>query len=179
MKRSDIERLLPEVFQRTVQPRTPILAILETMEALHAPAEEVLDDLDSFFDPYCTTDSFVFYLAQWVDLGHFIGGIPGDYRSNTLNFRGGIGRLRELIVAAAYLAKWRGTIKGLIHFLEAATGIPGYEVNELPLDSAGQVRPFHIVVRAPSEAEPFDALIHDIVRVEKPAYVTYNLEYKQ
>jgi hypothetical protein len=179
MKRSEIEKLLPEVFQRTVQPRSPILAILETMEALHAPDEEVLDNLDSFFDPYRTTDSLVFYLAQWVDLGHLIGGSPGDYRSNTISFRGGIGRLRELIMTAAYLSKWRGTTRGIIHFLEAATGISGYEVNELPLNSAGQVRPFHIVVLAPSEAESFDALIHDIVRAEKPAYVTYDLEYKQ
>jgi hypothetical protein len=31
MKRSEIEKLLPEVFQRTVQPRTPIFAILEVM----------------------------------------------------------------------------------------------------------------------------------------------------
>ena len=71
----------------------------------------------------------MFYLAQWADLGHLIGGVPGGYRSNALSFRGGIGRLRELILAAAYLSKWRGTTRGLIHFLEAATGVPGYEVN--------------------------------------------------
>jgi hypothetical protein len=49
MKRTEIEQMLPGIFQRTVQEGTPLLALLEVMEALPAPDETVLDQLDAFF----------------------------------------------------------------------------------------------------------------------------------
>ena len=177
MKRSEIERLLPEVFQRTVYPRSPIVAILEVMEALHTPAEEVLDNLDAFFDPYRAPDHFVFFLARWVGLERFVGGDTREFTSNSRTFPGGVGRLRELIMAAAYLSKWRGTTRGLLHFLETATGVQGFEVDEVVPDENGQPRPFHILVRAPVESRPYEMLVLQIIELEKPAYVTYDLEF--
>ncbi len=53
MKRTEIEQMLPGIFQRTVQEGTPLFALLEVMEALPAPDEAVLDQLDAFFDPLC------------------------------------------------------------------------------------------------------------------------------
>ena len=38
--------------------------------------------------------------------------------------------LRELIAAAAQLSQWRGTAQGLQRFLETATGIEGFELDE-------------------------------------------------
>ncbi len=72
MKRTEIEQLLPGIFQRTVQPGTPIFALLEIMEALPAPDETILNTLDSFFDPHRAPDAFVPFLASWVDLDRLL-----------------------------------------------------------------------------------------------------------
>ena len=47
MKRNEIEQMLPGIFQRTVQEGTPLFALLEVMEALPAPDEAALDQLDA------------------------------------------------------------------------------------------------------------------------------------
>ena len=47
MKQEEIERLLPWIFRRTVAPGSPLAAILEVMEVLHAPVEGVLAGLDA------------------------------------------------------------------------------------------------------------------------------------
>jgi hypothetical protein len=90
----------------------------------------------------------------------------------------GTGQLRELIAAAAYLSQWRGTAKGLKLFLETATGMSGFELVENVEDAGGDQPPFHIRILAPPEAQPHVALIERIVDQEKPAYVSYELEFK-
>ena len=173
MKRTLIEQLLPEVYQRTLRPGSPLAAILEVMEALHAPSEEVLADLEAFFDPYRTPDRFVPYLACWVDLERFlVRSATGD-----AYLESGLGRLRELIAAAAYLSQWRGTAKGLLCFLETATGIEGVAIGEHVLRAGARPRPFHVRIRAPAEALPYRDLIERIVEMEKPAYTTYDLTF--
>ena len=52
----------------------------------------------------------------------------------------------------------------------------GFEIDETPADG-GNRRAFHIVVRAPQEAADHRALVRRIVDVEKPAYVTYDLQF--
>ena len=42
MRSSDIARLLPWVFQRTLSPGSPLDAMLASMEGLHAPAENMI-----------------------------------------------------------------------------------------------------------------------------------------
>jgi len=178
MKQSEIETLLPEVFQRTIRPESPLSAILEVMEILHAPSEEILDHLDEYFDPYRTPDRFVPYLARWVDLERFLGDFPEELSAaSPPSFPSGLGRLRELIMTAAFLSKWRGTTKGLLHFLETATGAKGFEIHERVPDIEGRRRPFHILVRAPKSTKPYRELIEQIVETENPAYVTYDLEF--
>ena len=68
MRRTEIERLLPEVFRATIADGAPLAALLDTMASLHAPDEAVLDDLDGYFDPSRTDDRFVPLLSRWVDL---------------------------------------------------------------------------------------------------------------
>ncbi len=51
MKQSDIEQLLPGIFQRTSRPHGPLAALLEVMEALHQPSEDVLARLGELFNP--------------------------------------------------------------------------------------------------------------------------------
>ena len=178
MKQSEIEQLLPEILQRTIRPGNPLLAILEVMEVLQAPAEEVLEQLDTFFDPYRTPDNFVPYLARWVVLEHLLGEAPEQSSSTSSPaFPSGLGRLRELIAAAASLSQWRGTGRGLLRFLETATGIQGFTINEQVTGPQGQPKPFHIQIQAPAGAQAYRGLIERIIETEKPAYVTYELKF--
>jgi len=181
MKRSEIELLLPEIFQRTLPPvRTeanPLSSFLDVMEDLHMPDEAILASLDSYFDPYHAPDLFVAYLAGWVDLGDLWIENPQEFTPKTLpRFPSGVGHLRELVAAAVFLSRWRGTKKALILFLETATGATGFTIDERVLDDTGQPIPFHIRVTAPKAAAIFRVLIENIIRKEKPAYVTYELQ---
>ena len=175
VKASEIQGLLPEVVGRTAQPGSLLGTILVLMEELHAPDEEILDDLPSHFNPYRAPDEFVTYLAAWVDLDRLL-----DEGARGLGFREdtapstGLGRLRELIAAAASLSKWRGTAEGLVRFLEMATGQPGFAVSQV-MDASGRAIPFHVRVSMPAAARPYRSLVERIVEMEKPAYVTYEL----
>lgn len=173
MKRNEIERLLPGVYQRTAGPGTPLDALLQAMEALQAPDEELLAHLETIFAPYEAPDEFVPMLARWVDLDRLLAETP-DYPADA--FAGGLGRLRELIAAAAYLSKWRGTAQGLLHFLQTATGLSGWQIDEAVPGPDGRPLPFHIRVAAPAGAARYRPLIERIVQMEKPAYVTYELD---
>jgi phage tail-like protein len=175
MKRSEIEQLLPGVFQRTVFRGTPVFALLEVMEALHSSAEGALLGLDAFFDPYRTPDRFVPMLASWVDLDRLLPEGVGASSSEAASFASGLGRLRELVLNASYLSQWRGTSAGLHRFLETATGVAGFTIDESVVDDEGRPKPFHMHVRVPPEAHQYRQLIHLIIDMEKPAYVTYDV----
>jgi phage tail-like protein len=180
MKRREIERLLPEVFQRTLHPGEPLAVIVELMEALHRPDEDVLATIDSCFNAYRAPDRFVPFLAKWVDLDRFFpprppGTAPEDWPAPP--FPTGLGRLRELIVAATFLSQWRGTARGLRSFLETATGLHGFEIDQEVLGTDGLPRPFHVRVRAPEEAARQLALVERIIAQGKPAYVTHELQF--
>ena len=181
MKRAEIELLLPEIFRRTLPPvRTeanPLASFLDAMETLHAPDESILEALDSYFDPYHAPDQFVAYLAGWVDLDDLWIENPLEFTAKTLpRFPSGVGHLRELVAAAVFLSRWRGTRKALLTFLETATGVSGFTIDEQVLDDNGLPIPFHIRVNAPKAAAPYHILIENIIRKEKPAYVTYELQ---
>ncbi|HZU69823.1 MAG TPA: hypothetical protein VFA09_21300 [Ktedonobacteraceae bacterium] len=176
MKLNEIEQMLPGVFQRTVLEGTPLFALLEVMEDLHAPDEAVLDQLDAFFDPYRAPDTFVPFLASWVDLDRLLLAVPEEFEETAPPpLPSGIGRLRELVAAATFLAQWRGTAKGLLRFLETATGVQGFVIEEQVLGPDGEFKPFHLRVRVPQEAASYRMMIERIVESEKPAYVTYEL----
>ena len=179
MKQNEIEQLLPEVIRRTAQPGSPLSALLEVMEVLHAPAEGALAQVGSTFNAYQTPDAFVPWLARWVDLDRFLSDAPSTREDAVVHaFPSGLGRLRTLIAAAARLSRKRGTAQGLVDFLETATGLAGYRIEEEVMDEQGQARPFHIRGRAPVEGERYSALIQQIVEAEKPAYVTYELDFE-
>jgi len=178
MRRAEIERLLPDIFRRTSHPGNPLHALLEVMEALQAPSEAALRDLHTFFEPRHSPDAFVPYLAGWVDLERLLAEAPsGPDTPPPPTFPTGLGRLRELIAQAAFLSQWRGTSRGLLRFLETATGAQGFAIDEQVPGESGLPRPFHLRVRAPRETEPHRVLIERIIEVEKPAYVTYELVF--
>lgn len=177
MKKERIEQLLPSVFQRAVQPGNPLFAILDLMETMHAPSEAALDNLEANFNAHHAPDTFVPYLASWVDLEVLLDFPPKERSASTASLSTGLGRLRELTAAASTLSKWRGTLKGLCLFLETATGTKGFKVDEQVLGKAGKIIPFHLRVTAPSELARHSTLIQRIIELEKPAYVTYELNF--
>ncbi|HVR84197.1 MAG TPA: hypothetical protein VMU54_07800, partial [Planctomycetota bacterium] len=89
----------------------------------------------------------------------------------------GLGRLRELVAGAAYLSQWRGTWRGLGRFLEIATGVSGFTVEESVAGTDGELIPFHIRIGVPRNARVHRTLIERIITLEKPAYVTFELDF--
>lgn len=164
MNQDGIKNLLPSMFRQAAGNGSPLSAILGVMEGLHATTEETLGGLDAVFDPLRTPDRFVPFLAKWVDLDWITG--EGGFSMDTCRFR-------ELIAIAWYLSQWRGSARGLLLFLETATGVQGFSIRENLTDGKGQVIPFHIEVAVPAEAAAQLHLIERIIENEKPAYVTY------
>jgi phage tail-like protein len=172
MRRAEIQTRLPEVFERTAgAPRGPLGPLLDVMEQMHAPSEAALDELERYFDARRAPDAFVPYLAWWVDLGWLLFEDPDATDAPLRPYTAGLGRLREVTATAAALAKWRGTARGLVGLLEAATGMQGYSVDEDLHDPAGRPLPARFRVHAPAGAEPYTELIRRIAEHEKPAHV--------
>lgn len=180
MKHAEIRALLPAIFQQAARDGSPLDVLLDVMEQLHAPAEDVLAGLDRYFDPRRAPDAFVAFLATWVDLRELLRAVPTDASDGALRepLATGTGRLRELVAAAAYLSQWRGTNRGLQRFLETATGRSGFVIDEQVTDPrTGRVRPYHIHVHAPGDTEAVRPLLEKIIVMEKPAYVTFELSF--
>jgi phage tail-like protein len=179
MKPSEIARLLPQVFRQTMTtPANPLSALVEVMSALHAPSEAALEDVDAFFDPLRTPDRFVPFLAAWMDLDRLFDEpfrVSGGKKGSPLPT--GLERLRVLTAVAAHLSRWRGTEKGLIAFLEIATGAKGFAIDQPLRETDAQPTPFHIRVIAPGSVRVHRRLIERIVESEKPAYVTWELSF--
>jgi phage tail-like protein len=174
MKRGEIARLLPEVVQRTVRSGEPLAGLLEVMEGLHAPSEAALADFDAHLDPGRCPDAFVPLLARWLDLDRFLGA-----GSDPDAFAVGTGRLRELVAAAPALSRSRGTERGLVAFLETATGLAPFGVDDRVLDPAGRPRPFHLRVSAPAAAQHLHELVVQVIESEKPLHLTYEVVYAE
>jgi phage tail-like protein len=163
MSRARIEQLLPSVVRRAIAPGNPLAALTQVIADYFDPADEAAGDLDRYFDPWRCPERFLPLLAAWVD-------IP-------LPVTTGAWRLRALIAVAVGLHQVRGTRRALLAFLEVATGLPGFEIDEVVRDAAGQVRPFAVVVRAPEEARAHAAMIERFIESERPAQVRCDLEF--
>lgn len=175
-----IKQLLPGIFRRTIRPGTPMFALLKVMETLHEPSEAVLRRLDAVFDPRRTSANFVPFLAHWVDLHNVLLEPGSEQRGDPARLWSTIdsGRLRELTANAVHLSAWRGTAHGLRMFLETATGETGFEIAEQIIGSDGQPKPFHFRIRIPQVLAPQIQMIERIIQSEKPAYVTFETEFK-
>jgi phage tail-like protein len=163
MSRERIEHLLPSVVRRAIAPGSPLFALTGVMADLYDPADEAAGSLDGYFDPWRCPERFLPLLAAWVD-------IP-------LPVTTGSRRLRELIAVAVGLHQVRGTRRALLAFLEAATGLAGFEIDEAVPDAAGRVRPFVVAVRAPEAARAHAAMIERLIESERPAHVRCELAF--
>src|SRR5690606_2807905 len=115
--------------------------------------------------------SFVPYLAQWVDLDWVLGDTTDGA---TADFAPGVGRLRNLVALSSRLSGRRGTAAALRRFLETATGVGGFVVEDGREDDP----PFHVRVQAPAAAQPWRAIIERIIEWERPVHATVTLQFE-
>lgn len=155
--------LLPEVIRTTARPGSPLAALGGVADDLHAPVTAVLGRLDEVVDPFRASPALVRYLAGWVDLGW----MPAT--ESEASAREGasvtVSRLRDVLAASAELSARRGTPAGLARFLHLATGVDGFEVEDVP-------GAFHVRVHVPAAAADQVELVRLLVRSLRPAHVT-------
>jgi phage tail-like protein len=163
VSREQVEQLLPLVIRRTIVPGSALSAVTQVMADLYDPVAEAAGCLEMFFDPWRCPERFLPLLATWLDL--------------PLPVTTGPSRLRALIAVATTLHQVRGSRRALLAFLEAATGLGGFEIDETVRDADGQVRPFVVAIRAPAAAGAHAAMIERLVDHERPAHVRCELSF--
>ena len=180
MNRERVAELLPEAFRVGDREGSPTRALLELMAAMLDRSEGELDRVDENFDARSSRDRFVSYLAAWVDVDRVQYGTDGSVlarRHGPPTLPSGIGRWRELVAAGHELARWRGTRHGLLRYLEVATGVRGFQIDEAATDEQGQTRSFFLRIMVPAAARRYAGLVTRIVELEKPVYVQCELEF--
>ena len=172
MDRQRILRYLPENYQlAAVDERSVMGAMLAIMEAMHAPVDRVLRSIDSYFDPFRAPDAFVLMQASWLGLDRYFdwsGGVPG---AGDARYPAGTDQLRLLIAEFPQLVRSRGTHRSLTRFLEVATGVRGFVVQ----DGKNDDEAFHVLVECPAAAKPLENLVERIVAGERPAHATWQV----
>lgn len=167
---------LPQNYQAAAGAKQNVLiAMLSVMDSMHAPCERVLGSIESYFDPYRAPDAFVLMQASWLGLDRYFTWSGGSYGQGEPSFPTGIGRLRLLIGEYPVLVRSRGTRSTLTRFLEVATGLAGFSVD----DGSGTGEDFHILVRAPKSAAALANFIRLIVAGERPAHATWDVQFSE
>jgi phage tail-like protein len=173
VKAGEFEAILPAVFRNALPGDATLASLLDVMESFADPVDERLGTLERIFDALSTAGRFAPMLARWVDLEWLYADAdetdPMVAARAWLDSGLPIGRLRLLIEQSHALAQARGTARGLVRFLEIATGIKGFAVS----DASQGAAPFHLRVFIPDAAKAQSALIERIVNAEKPAYATW------
>ena len=89
-------------------------------------------------------------------------------------------RRRDVVKAAPELFRWRGTRRGLAHFLRLYTGVEPEilepSLREIANDRMRAFR-FTVRVRAPRGSGLSRQLVQSIIEAEKPAFAAANLEW--
>ena len=160
---------------------------LKIFEETFEPAVQSMDALWAYLDPLTAPAAMLPFLAHWV--------------AWPMNPRWSLTRQRYLIRQAVELYRWRGTRRGLRHYLHLYTDLPlddhipqeadkhicieeifgrGFVLGETHLSEdsmLGGGRPYHFVVRLrPDRPEQIDeGLVRHIIEQEKPAFCTYEL----
>jgi len=150
---------------------------LNIFEDIMRPLENTIDNLSLYFDPMMTPESFIPWLASWLDL------IPDP--SWTVKKR------RELIKSAAMIHRLRGTKRGLSEYLRIYTGVVP-EISEavqgMKLDSDTRLG-INTVLGSPGSANSFTVTLEidgnnavdietvkAIIDSQKPAHTVYTLQ---
>lgn len=146
--------------------------ILTVMSTLHERTEAQLDRLDVLVDPLRTPPQFLPMLAAWLDLDRYLRWPSGREDLGRAYLPTSTERLRQLCLHAPSLRQRRGLAPALAEFIEIATGVTGVRIVE---NAAG--RRFHVAVQVPAAAEMHADLIAQIVAEERPAHLTWSVEF--
>lgn len=161
MARTWLRDSLPQVIAAGAD-TGPLAALLAAADGMHQPVGAVLDHLETWFDPLGAPEDMVAYLASWVDLDWLT--LPESPTRARSTLPGGSAPLRDLLVLSAQLAAARGTVGGIVSFLEVATRRTGFA-----LEDAGD---FHLRVLLPPDGAGLADTVARIVAATKPAHVT-------
>lgn len=145
---------------------------LTVMSALHEKTEEQLDRLDAYVDPLRTEPEYLPMLAAWVDLDRYLRWPSGREHLGRAYLPTDTECLRQLCLHAPSLRARRGLAPALAEFIEIATGVTNVQVVENPDGER-----FHVSVRVPAAAEPHAELIAQIVAEERPAHLTWSVDF--
>lgn len=156
MRAAEIALLLPDVYRRSAPPGSVLAAVLDVMEQLHQPSEDVLSAFEEYLDPLVTPTPFVRLLATWVDLERLDAAAAGQPSLD-------VERMRLLVHLAAPLGGTRGTAEGLRLAVRAATGLP-----ECRVLATG---PFTVRVELPGATPAQLELARAVVHQERPAHI--------
>lgn len=164
---------------------------LKLFEQSFDPTTQILASMWAYLDPLTAPEALLPFLAQWVGWRN-----EENWSSQ---------QRRKLIRHAMEIYRWRGTRKGLRHYLHLYTGLPleedadieesrkhisiqetfsrGFLINDTYLgqESAriGGGKPFHFTVTLRTPQALDEQLIHKIIAQEKPAFCTYDLRIER
>ncbi len=188
---SEFLKQLPGVYQQALDEWqdaegltdvTPFFSrYLSGFEDFFAPLNKTLDAMDRLFGPFSTPPDFLLWMASWV-CARFDSNWPEIKR-------------RKLVADSVELYRWRGTKRGLSHFIELYTGfvpiiddqpVSGMRLGKTaklgdPATKLGDIRPhcFVVTVAVPDPSLIKEQILHEIIRYEKPAHTAYSLRVVQ
>ncbi len=164
---------------RTASPGSLLAGTIAVMEELHRSAESIFDTFQDFFDPLNSDHiPMLCYLAHWFDMN--LMATYAARESSDDNEDSQLKKIRALqncVKNGVWLYKKRGSMEGIVAYLELATGKKGFVIEEEIKDHAGAALPFHFNVYPPSGCEPMRTLIEEIIELQKPVQCTYSVIY--
>ena len=137
---------------------------LMIFEDILSPANRILDNIDLYFDPMMAPESYLPWLASWIDL--------------VLDENWPVQKQRQLIKAGVELYRWRGTRRGLREYLRIYTGVEPEIVEHFDAQDGGPHR-FTVVIRVPDPEAIDERLVRQVINAEKPAHTTYDVRIQR
>ena len=148
-------------------------------EDILGPLQRLVDNLPYYCDPATAPSSFLPWLATWVDMD--------------LGHRLSTAQQRELVQAAAYLHRQRGTRAGLKRYVKICTGVEPLVIENssglrLGPDARlgwnaclGRPLPYTIAITLPCQnPDAIDtAMVEAVTADYKPAHIGYTLKVVQ
>lgn len=134
-------------------------------EHILGPIDRTVANLHHYFNADTVPSEAINWLASWLGLV-LDDRMPEESR-------------REIIRAAAELYRWRGTRRGLTHYLTLYTGIePEIIEHSLSDVAASRNRGFRFTVRVriPTDSPVTRSMLEAIIESEKPAFAGCSLE---
>lgn len=135
-------------------------------EHILSPIDRTIENIPDYFDPELAPPDVVTWLGSWLGL--------------VLDARWPDERRRDVVKAAPELFRWRGTRRGLSHFLRLYTGIEP-EIIEPTLRDVANDRTrayrFTVRIRVGRRSPLSRQLVETIIETEKPAFAACSLEW--